>query len=192
MWFILRHGETLHNSQKILQGHYPSLLDLKGIDQIKSIAYRILDTKEDFSKYKLVTSPMVRTRHSMQIIREILGLADVEPIEEILIADTDCGKCVNMSRKKIKEIYPDLIETKDDNYWNFCYPGGETFNDVYDRISKFYEKYKNEENMIVVMHAKGVKFLVSMFEGEEKSSLVGKKANQNYFFAWDGKKIEKM
>ena len=89
MWFICRHGETLHNKLKIKQGRYPSLLTLKGIDQIKSIAYRILDYEQDFSNYELITSPMARTRHSMQIIQEVLGITDKKVIEEELITETD-------------------------------------------------------------------------------------------------------
>ena len=48
MWYVMRHGQTFSNANKIMQGRSESLLSLKGIDQSKSIAYRLLDTGEDF------------------------------------------------------------------------------------------------------------------------------------------------
>lgn len=95
MWFIIRHGETLHNRKKIKQGNYNSLLTLKGIDQVKSIAYRMSGMDEDFSKYVLTSSPMIRTLHSMQIIQEILAITDIKIEQDILLSEVDAGDYTN-------------------------------------------------------------------------------------------------
>lgn len=168
------------------------MLDLKGIDQIKSIGYRLINTKEDFRKYKLISSPMIRTQHSMQIIKEVLNLTDVEVILEPLIQEIDRGECTNMYKKIIERDYADLLKTMEEDYWNFRFPKGESSQEVYDRIVKFYEKYKNEENLIVIGHGISVKMLKNILMGSPKDDIINDKINQNYFFAWDGKKMEKL
>lgn len=192
MWFIIRHGETLHNLIGIKQGHYSSMLDLKGIDQIKSIAYRLQNTKEDFNGYKLLVSPMVRTRHSMQIIQEILGLTEKNQIEEPLLAEIDCGECTNMDKKIVERDYADALKNRKEDYWNSRFPGGESYAEVYERIAEFYNNYKNEPNMIIVTHSAGVRFLKNILTKAPKEDAAKDKANQNYFYGWDGKKLEKL
>lgn len=192
MWFIIRHGETLHNSIGIKQGHYSSMLDLKGIDQIKSIAYRLQNTNENFNNYKLLVSPMIRTRHSMQIIQEILGLTDKNYIENPFLAEIHCGECTNMDKKIIEQNYAEVLKNRKEDYWNSRFPSGESYGEVYERIVHFYNNYKNEPNMIIVTHGAGVRFLKNILTKSPKAEAVKDKADQNYFYSWDGERLSKL
>ena len=192
MWFIIRHGETLHNLIGIKQGRYSSILDLKGVDQIKSIAYRLQNTNENFDNYKLVVSPMIRTKHSMQIIQEILGLIDEKQIEEPLLNEMDCGECTNMDKKIIEQNYADVLRKRKGDYWNARFPGGESYSEVYERIAKFCDNYKNEQNMIIITHGVCVKFLKSILKKVPKNDIINDDANQNYFYCWDGKELKRL
>ena len=188
MWFIIRHGETLHNVKKIVQGHYPSLLTLKGIDQIKSIGYRLQNTNEDFKSYKLITSPMVRTRNTMQIIQEVLGLTDMPYIEEDLIAEINTGLATNMAEKEAKEKYHSIWNV--DHYLKKQYPEGESNNQVYDRVLKFFDKYRDEKNLIIVTHSGVTRCFRNHMLGRKREEIDMLLSNQNYFLAWDGNKLE--
>ena len=42
---IVRHGETIENQAKILQGHLPGTLSNKGIEQAKTIALNLKQEK---------------------------------------------------------------------------------------------------------------------------------------------------
>ena len=55
---------------------------------------------------------MVRTRHSMQIIQEILGLTEKNQIEEPLLAEIDCGECTNMDKKIVERDYADALKNR--------------------------------------------------------------------------------
>ena len=112
MLFFCRHGETMHNRKKIKQGRFPSLLTLKGIDQAKSMAYKILDHEKNFENYKLISSPMVRTRHTMQIIQEVLGISDKQVILEELINERDAGDFTNIPKELINKNFPEFVEKK--------------------------------------------------------------------------------
>ncbi len=188
MWFIIRHGETLHNVKRMVQGHCQSLLTLKGINQIKSVGYRLQNTNEDFKNYKLITSPMIRTRNTTQILQEILGLTNVKYIEEDLIAEVDTGLATNMTEDEAKEKYS--------SFWNVnCYldrkyPNGESNNQVYDRVLKFFDKYKNEKNLIIITHSGITRCFRNHILGRKREEIDLVLSNQNYFLAWDGNKLE--
>lgn len=193
MWFIIRHGETLHNRKKIKQGNYNSLLTLKGIDQVKSIAYRMSGMDEDFSKYVLTSSPMIRTLHSMQIIQEILAITDIKIEQDILLSEVDAGDYTNKKKLEILEEDPDFLKKKELDFWNFSCPNGETYTQVYNRFTKFIDKHKDiDENMIILTHGCGVRFITSILSGFNKSNYLQNKhsfeINQNYFYCWNSNK----
>lgn len=190
MWFICRHGETLHNKLQIKQGRYPSLLTLKGIDQIKSIAYRILDHEQDFSNYELIVSPMVRTRHSMQILQEVLGITDKKAVEEELIIETDVGDFTNVPKSEIAEKFPDFLREKRVNP-NLKFPNGESLNDTIKRVEKFYDKIKNKDNLIIVAHGKFVKRIAALKANLDVNAFAETSMNQNYLYVCnnDGVKL---
>ena len=202
MWFFTRHGETLYNTLGIQQGHTDaSFLTLKGIIQAQSFAYRILDKETDFSKYKFISSPLIRTRHTLQIIMEVLHVAGkIDPIVEPLLIDKNKGSFENILKQKIKELYPDEIIKAEKDYWNYLEPNAtESRLDVLKRAEQFIEKYKNEENLIIVTHNSLVKYLTLLLSGKKIPEIINSiksnakvKINQNYFYLWNKENIEKL
>ena len=148
MWYFFRHGETVHNKFKISQGRYNSCLSLKGIEQAELYANKILKFENDFSKYNFLSSPMFRAKQTLNIVMEKLNLNPFEKMkEEELLIDIDFGAHNNMPNSIVWKNY------YDDNRILYCrHPNGETFNDVYDRIEQFLEKYKNEKYLVLATH----------------------------------------
>ena len=148
MWYFFRHGETVHNKFKISQGRYNSCLSLKGIEQAELYANKILKFESDFSKYNFLSSPMFRAKQTLNIVMEKLNLNPFEKMkEEELLIDIDFGAHNNMPNSIVWKNY------YDDNRILYCrHPNGETFNDVYDRMEQFLEKYKNEKYLVLATH----------------------------------------
>jgi len=192
MWYIFRHGETLHNKNKIRQGRCPSMLDIKGVDQAKSYAYRLLEQNEDLSNFKVLTSPMVRTKETAQIICEIANIDAYEKItEEELLNESDLGIFTNIPFKLIQEKYNKSFY-EIENLWTYRYPEGESFNEIYQRILDFVEKYKDEKNLIIVTHGCCFSFFQNILSNGNRANLTPEllKPSQNYFMKYDGNKVE--
>lgn len=178
----------MHNRNKIKQGNYASLLTLKGIDQAKSVAYRLQKLDLNLSEYTMVVSPLVRTRHTAQIIREILGYDGINLVEEDLILERNAGIFTNVPKSVIKEKIQNLdTESKK---WDFKFENGESREDLYIRLQKFCEKYKDQKNLIIITHGRTGQILkecllkTSLEEIKEISS--GNTGfDQNYFFCID-------
>lgn len=191
MWYIIRHGETSHNVKKIRQGHYPSVLNSKGIEQSKAIAKKIKELEKDFKGFKFLTSPMLRSRQTIQIIMHILGVKQKEKVEELL-KNRGKGIFENLPKTFPAENFPEEIEKKNKDLWNYAPPGGESRKDVYERILKFLEKYKDKKDLVIVLHGGNGKILRGLLEGKTEKELKKLKAShkQNCFYTWDDKKIK--
>lgn len=198
MWYIIRHGQTLENNLGIQQGQNQSLLTLKGIVQAQSIAYRLLEQESDFSKFKFISSPLARTRHTLQIIMEILGVSEkIEPIIEPLIINRNKGILQGIAKDKVKELFPEEYKKREKDKWNYMEPGAtESKCQSCERLQKFIEKYKNEENLVIVGHRGINAMLRQLLDGltleEIKNAETKPDKSQNYFYTWDRKKINRI
>lgn len=193
MWYIIRHGETSHNKLGIKQGHYPSILNMKGIKQSRSIGNQLLELEGSLDKYKFISSPLLRTRQTVDIIMNILDIKQ-EPIHEDLIISRSKGIFENISKDFIKENFADELKKRDEDHWNYAPPSGESFAEMYERILKFLDKYKEEKNLVVVLHGSGSPILRGLLNKKEKDVIIKGKSShkQNCFYKWDGNKIEKI
>lgn len=196
MWFIIRHAQTLENSRGIQQGQMESLLSLKGIVQAQSIAYRLLDFKEEnFEEYEFISSPLTRTRHTLQIIMEVLNIKDKNPIMEPLLLSRNKGIFQGLEKDKIKEIYPEEYKKMEQDKWNYIPPEAtESKNDTYNRIKDFIEKYKDHKNVILVTHGSITKMVKEELLNIKGAGNLNNNftKNQNYFYCWDGNLMEKI
>jgi len=195
MWYIIRHGETSHNKLGIKQGHYPSILNMKGIEQSKAIANQLLKLEKNLDEYKFISSPLLRTRQTIDIIMNILEI-NQEPIHEDLIKSRSKGIFENLSKDFIKKNFANEIKKRDEDHWNYAPPSGESFAEIYEKIVKFLDKYKykEEENLIIVLHGGNSPILRGLISKQEKNTIVKERSshNQDYFYKWDGNKIEKI
>lgn len=198
MWYIIRHGQTLENNLGIQQGQTQSLLTLKGIVQAQSIGYRLLEQDEDFSKFKFISSPLARTRHTLQIIMEILGVSEkIEPIIEPLIINRNKGLMQGVPKNKIKELFPEEYEKREMDSWNYIAPGAtESKYQSCKRLQEFIEKYKDEENLVMVGH-RGINGMIrQLLDGmtldKIKNAEIKPDRSQNYFYTWDNKEMKRI
>ncbi len=197
MWFIIRHGQTLSNSLGLNQGQLETLLTLRGIVQSQSVGYRLLNTKEDFSKYTFVSSPLVRARHTLQIIAETLNLKDKELLIDNSIINRNKGIFQGLSTQIVKEKYPEEYEKHKSDDWNYIPPQGkESKHDFYLRIKKFVDENKDKENMVIVTHASITRLIKNLLLNktidEIKEIWKEYSESQDNFFAWDGKELKEM
>ena len=76
--YIVRHGQTEENLQRILQGHMPGTLTEQGKEQVQRAAEQL--SKEGVKFIRIVSSDLKRAMDSAQIIADKLNLPIV-PME---------------------------------------------------------------------------------------------------------------
>ncbi len=86
--YVLRHGQTVYNLQKRVQGHCDSPLTELGVEQARSAGRWIASQGVRFDR--MCSSPLGRTLATLDVVREELtaagmtGLPPVEPVDGLI------------------------------------------------------------------------------------------------------------
>lgn len=153
---LIRHGKKAYRNNKGPLGkpkHDPELKsDLEKEIGKKSLYYFHTHGFPD----KIISSPFLRTRQTSQIIKRFLPL-NIEitiekEIEEFLGFQKPIGKLADLDSETKKYTQPKL--------------GVEKFNQIQNRILKFYNKLSkdNQENVLVVTHGILINKLANYFQ----------------------------
>jgi len=137
---IVRHGETIENASRIIQGHLPGTLSEVGIEQAKKTGLELKDEKID----KIFSSDLARC---FDTAVEIGKFHNVPIVKDKTIRERDWKDFQGVKKEDI----PNWDEIKyDPNY-----SGAESLENVYNRAKDFLEKLKEAypgENILIVGH----------------------------------------
>lgn len=151
--YIVRHGQTEENLQRILQGHMPGTLTEKGKEQVRKTAELL--SKEGVKFTRLVSSDLKRAMDSAQIISYKLNLPII-PME--IFRERDWGKFTGMSIAEATDKY------RVDGKWVFPEGTTETEEGIYERANKALvelQKQFADETIIVVTHGQFARNLIA-------------------------------
>lgn len=163
--YFLRHGETVDNVNRIIQGQKDSGLTENGIASIRNKATQLKNIVFD----AVFCSPIGRARSSLDIIVDKLNLsAEVSYLNELM--ELDFGIHTKRSADELKEIILDHKKNRSKPY-----PGGESGNMLEKRVLYFINNY--------ILADKGNCFLVITHFGVIESLL-------KYYFSITYKEIK--
>ncbi|MDH5656691.1 MAG: histidine phosphatase family protein [Spirochaetia bacterium] len=136
---LIRHGETVFNSEKRIQGKLDSPLTDRGRKSTERLGRYLKTWMEPVDSWYV--SPLGRAQETSEIIRhELKDVQIPEPRTENLIREIDCGDYegktdihMNQEVRKRLRLEPD-----------FPYPGGESIVDVMKRGESFLDKLMEE------------------------------------------------
>jgi broad specificity phosphatase PhoE len=107
MIYLLRHGETLGNSEGRFQGRLESPLSEKGLAQARAVGATLAAlAAADPGDWVIETSPLGRARQTAAIVAEAIGLPEAH-IEPRLI-EADYGALEGLTRPEVDARWPHL------------------------------------------------------------------------------------
>lgn len=152
--YIVRHGETVENQQKILQGHLPGTLTDAGRKQVADTAEQLGDLGVRFDG--IVCSDLQRAVDSAEIIGRRLQLS-VETTP--MLRERHWGEFTGMSIAEASERF------RIDGVW--CFPEGtvETEAEIFARAQEALERLRQHdgESLIVVTHGQFARNLLAAY-----------------------------
>ncbi len=152
MIYLLRHGETIWNVERRLQGRKDSPLTLRGISQARAVAGLLRDLIDDLSTFTVVASPLARTWQTAVIVSQSLGL-DCRAIRfEPRLQEHHFGLWESLTWEEIEARFPDLWEQRRADKWAFEAPGGESYARVAARVRSWLDEQSADSRLIVVGH----------------------------------------
>lgn len=147
--FFVRHGKD----DEAYRGGWSSLgLVPEGMEQAKRLGIYLNDKKEEFGIKKIISSDLARAKETAEILAEALDL----PVTlDAGLREADNGELAGMSNEEALKTYPGM-------FWSTlepeeCYPNGESPNQFFTRIQKWFEAFLEEHkdfdgNILVVTH----------------------------------------
>lgn len=177
MIYLLRHGQTNYNHEGRMQGQLESQLTERGMAQAQAMADLLKTEITDTAGWRLLASPLKRTRQSAAIVGATLGL-EVE-IEPALI-EVGCGVWEDRLYADLAKEHPQAFAGRD---WFFQAPDGERFEDVDGRVRPWLAAQPPEpRKLIAVAHGVSGSLLRGAYLGLSREETLSQDMPQDAIF----------
>ncbi len=168
---LVRHGQSTANKLRIIQGHKDYPLTEQGEKEAEELAHQML--KDNISYNGVYSSDLTRAKRTTEILIKILRLEVSkydERLREMNLGNRQ-GKNVNDLTEEEKQYGEKVFEEHD-----LKFPGGESVNDMKNRINESLEEIINshDENKTILVVGHGgtlyhiLYYILNIFpEGDE-------------------------
>jgi alpha-ribazole phosphatase len=153
---LVRHGNTQRNNAVRFWGKTDVALSARGLRQAEKLRERLATQKID----AIYASELSRARVTAEIIasRHSLDINTRAELNEI-----DFGSVEGMTFEEVGQLHPELAEVL--SKWNPHprFPGGESLDDLDQRVQKFLKGLDNqnpEETILIVAHAGTLRLMI--------------------------------
>jgi len=155
--YLIRHGESIANTKGIYQGQtYNTDLSPLGMKQAHAVGKR-LKHEQIAAMY---VSPLTRTK---QTALEIFQYHDTLPmVTSPAIIETNHGAWEGKSVSYIQKRWPDMYQTWLTHPADIAFPGGETFDEIEKRVTRWWDDFVRtvKGTVVVVSHDNIIRILL--------------------------------
>jgi broad specificity phosphatase PhoE len=159
---LIRHGQTIWNTQMRTQGHTDIELDDIGRRQADRLAQRLSRIQLD----AVYASPLSRAMNTARVIAEQQGLAAVS---HPLLMERNFGIWEGEPFRMLLEKYPDQVRQWEKDPVLYTPPQAEPLSDVLDRCVRFLrelaETYSEEQTVLVIGHSIPLRLMIAHLIG---------------------------
>lgn len=159
--YLVRHGETVWNVEKRLQGWKDSPLTENGLRSAKRLAKRL----QCISLDKIFCSDQRRALITAEIIAKDRSI----PIESLSsLRELNFGSWEGMTISEIEDKYPLEYSTYKNDPDKYISADGESIGQLFDRAAKALKHIQScgEENVLVVTHGVTIRALMTIVSGQ--------------------------
>jgi probable phosphoglycerate mutase len=146
--YFIRHGETDFNVAQRLQGRSETSLNARGRTQSRKIVGVLRDLfdrdRHRPSDYAYVSSPLLRARETMELLRSELGLDPKAYAIDDRLAEISYGEWEGFTLPEIQARDPGVLQRRDRDKWDFRPPGGESYREVAERVAAWYATVRRD------------------------------------------------
>ncbi|MFJ7736496.1 histidine phosphatase family protein [Lysinibacillus sp. NPDC097287] len=190
--YLLRHGETVFNTQGRYQGELDSPLTEVGIDQVRQNADMLKSILGNPNEWKVVSSPLGRALQSTKIICETICY-DYRKVEtDHRLSEVAVGEWAGLTTKEIEHSWPNLVKDTNAFSWFFNAPKGDSYDKVVSRLTDWLESIKHDQKVIAISHGLTGRVLRGIYAEMDKEQALKLEVSQDVFFKLSNKKIQKI
>ena len=135
--YFIRHGQTDWNADRRFQGHADIPLNALGQKQALRNGKILAQEIRNLNNVSFYSSPLIRARQTLEIIREQLGLPKQRYMIDDRLIEIDLGLWNGKTPEEINAEDPGAFERRNEDKWNFVLPDGESYAGAASRTRDF-------------------------------------------------------
>ena len=181
--YLFRHGETLWNRQRRMQGRLDSPLTARGLAQAQAMGARIAEILGRAPERRFLCSPLGRSGQTAVIMAEELDYP-VDAIERVdALREMTWGDWDGLTGDEISARDPELWQARLNDKFTIAPPGGgEHQQAIYDRARGWLESLERTDDLIVVAHGAFNRALLSAYLKQPAAHMLSLSEPQDGFF----------
>jgi probable phosphoglycerate mutase len=189
--YFVRHGETDWNRERRLQGQHDIPLNTLGRSQAQRcgvILGKLLARRgRDASEFDFLSSPLGRTRETMELMRAELGLDPQRYRTDARLMEMSFGRWEGFTYPELQTREAEGLAARDRDKWGFVLPGGESYAQLELRVGAWYEGVERES--IVAAHGGVCRALLAHIGVARTEVASMRDIQQGIVYVFDGGKV---
>jgi probable phosphoglycerate mutase len=191
--YYIRHGETQWNADGRLQGVQDTALNDLGRSQAAQaghiLAHLLVRDGRDKSELPYVSSPLVRARTTMEIMRGALSLPVQDYATDDRLREIGYGQWEGFTLAEMQAADPGCFARRLADKWRVAPEGGETYEAVQRRMAEWYAQVKADS--VVVAHGGTARALMVALGFETPQSASDLTIGQGVVYVFGDGKLQK-
>lgn len=154
--WLSRHGESQFNLHGKIGGD--SSLSQRGeryAKQLNSMLRQHLD-QTTYNNLKVWTSTLIRTNETATFLPH-------DKLPWKALDELDAGLCDGMTYEEIESKFPDDFKARDTDKFRYRYRGGESYQDVVNRLEPIIMELERQDNIFIVTHQAVLRCIYAYF-----------------------------
>lgn len=185
--YLLRHGETVWNRARRIQGQLDAPLTRLGTEQAWAMGETLREVLAGDKPSALHVSTLGRCRQSAALVCEAAGLdfdaADFRPA----LMELHYGAWQGLRKPDLRREQPEAWARRESDRWSFTPEGGESYAKAACRIADWLEHTQRIEGIVVVVLHGGTSILArGLYAGLRPAEILGQDFPQNAFYRLSG------
>lgn len=189
---LLRHGETVSNLEKRVQGHADSPLTPAGIAQARRAGRTVAALTDGGAGWRVVSSPLGRCACTTGILCEIAGLDFRRVGFDPRLAEIDTGPFSGQTKADLEQAHPDLMRGGGLDHWAFKAPGGESHAALSARLTDWLGTLAPDDRVVAVSHGIAGRVLRGLYLGQDPDAAMRAESPQEALFRLAGGTVERI
>jgi probable phosphoglycerate mutase len=188
--YIARHGQTEWNAENRLQGQADTDLNDFGREQARLNGQRLAELVGKAEGFDFVASPMRRTRETMELMREAMGLDPTAYRTDPRLVEISFGDWQGFTFAELEERAPGSTDGRRDAKWDFQPPGkgAESYEMLLERIKPWFAELR--QPTVCVTHGGVIRCFFRLVTGISKQQAAGLDVPQDRLLRLEGSSLE--
>ena len=182
--YFLRHGQTDWNVESRLQGQQDIPINANGRQQAMRNGAKLRDVLGDPNRYRYIASPLGRTRETMNIVRQQLGLPNHGYEVDDRLKEISFGLWETYTFAELRETQAEAVCEREADKFGFQPPLGESYARLLSRIQSWLPYVT--EDAVVVCHGGVLRMLEHHLNGTDPKKVTHIVIPQDQIYMWDG------